>query len=100
REKCPRQEQQAGRDDREYAQRRVLRGLDERRAARATADRRRGAAVDGERQRHHERAGADLGNHCEPLESVRISSLIPAWLVSCGALYSSECFAMMCVARK
>ena len=78
----------------------MLRGLDEGGAAGATADGRGGAAVDGQGERHRERAGADFGNHREPPESVRISALMLAWFVSCGALYSSECFAMMCVARK
>ena len=78
----------------------MLRGLDERDAARPAADGGGGAAVNGQRQGHRERAGAHLGDHRGLSDSVRIISLIPACPVSCGALYSSECLAMMCVARK
>src|SRR5438045_9014497 len=93
-------QQQAAGDEREDAQLGVLRRLHERRAAGPPPDGGGGAAVYRQRQRHRERAGAELGDHRSVPESVRMSSFTPAWLVSCGALYSSECFAMMCVARK
>ena len=69
------EEREAARDQREDAQRGVLRGLDEGRPARATTRGRKDGAGQREAQCHEQHALAKLGDHLVAFWSVLISSL-------------------------
>jgi hypothetical protein len=87
---------------------RALRGLDQRRAPGPGADRRRDRAIERQHQGGDGGGVADLGDVAHGVfravagspRRVLISSLYPAWFASWGALYSSECLAMISPALK
>ena len=93
-------QEEGGRHQAEHAERGVLRRLDERGSSRARAHSRGRRAIQGEQHTDHEGAVAELRNHFSALRSDFISSWYPGLVPSWGALYSSECLAMICVAWK